>query len=74
MTEKEMTDKILSVVSGQNSADILTALTLATAVIVKSCIKKDQVEEFAESFKKGLITAARMANVTIAIIKMNDNG
>ena len=74
MTEKEMAEKILGVVSGQGSAEILTALTMATAVIVKSCVKKDLVEEFAESFKNGLIGAIKMANVKIAIIKMNDNG
>ena len=74
MTEKEMASKNLDVVSGQRSAEILAALTLATAVIVKSCVKKDLVEEFAEEFKNELVNAARKANVTIAIVKMNENG
>ena len=74
MTEEEMADKILSIVSGQNTTEILAALTMATAVIVKSCVKKDQVEGLAEEFKKGLIAMVRRANVTIAIVKMRDNG
>ena len=74
MTEKEMAEKILSIVSGQGSAEILTALTMATAVIVKSCVKKDLAEEFAEEFKNELVNAVRKANATIAIVKMNDNG
>lgn len=74
MTEKEMIDKILNVVSGQKPSEILTALTMATAVIVKSCVKKDQVEEFAEVFKNGLINFVNKADVTIAIVKMNGNG
>lgn len=74
MSEKEMTEKILRVVSGQRSAEILTALTMATAVIVKSCVKKDLMEEFIEEFKNSLIKSVRKADVTIAIVKMKENG
>lgn len=69
-----MTEKILRVVSGQRSAEILTALTMATAVIVKSCVKKDLMEEFFEEFKNNLIKSVRKADVTIAIVKMKENG
>ena len=74
MNETLMAEKILSVVSGQGSAEILTALTMATAVIVKSCVKKDLVEEFAEELKNELVNSVRKANVTIAIVKMKENG
>lgn len=74
MKEKEMIDKIMSVVNGNNPAEILTALTYATAVVVKASIDKDRVVEFAEKFKIGIIEAVRRTNVTIAVVKMNDNG
>lgn len=74
MKEKEMIDKIMSVVNGNNPSDILAALTYATAIVVRACVDKDRVEEFAEKFKIGIIEAARRTNVTIAVVKMNDNG
>ena len=74
MTEKEMADKILSFVSEQRTDEVISAIIMATAIIVKSCIDKDRMEEFAEKFKIALIGAIKMANVKIAIIKMKENG
>ena len=67
-------EKILQIVSGHELVNSLTALTMAQAILIKTIVRKDLIEDFVEVYSKALKKSIINAEVSVMKIKMKENG